>query len=328
MAVDPTRLPELVVADDGTKTAFAFRGVVLGCKDLVIRIAGNADVEFPISGLLINTSDARLSDYRTANAIKTLTSKAIAATADPGNAQALVYSTATGKWELATIVYDGDSRLSDYRTANALKTATAKSISTAADPNQADGLVYDGGVWKPIAVAWANDSRLSDDRTANALRTSASHAIATDAPATGHCLAFQSGNWKSRIRASFQGSAASPTGTSSLTGVMMGVSGTITPSFSGSIIFNISGTIIGAVGGAASRLRYGSGSKPSNGASLTGTPVGGQAGNQASAALPYSLTAVVTGLAIGTAYWLDADLAAVSSGTAYLTNVAIAAHEF
>jgi hypothetical protein len=135
--------------------------------------------------------------------------------------------------------------------------------------------------------------------------------------------------------ASFQGSAASPTGTAATSGVMMGIAGTITPSFSGRILITVSGSLenSSASGGAVAKIRYGTGTKPANAAALTGTAVGGQAILEAAALaaskrIPASLTAVVTGLAVGTPVWLDSELDALSTGTASWSNVAISAEEF
>ena len=39
--------------------------------------------------------------------------------------------------------------------------------------------------------------------------------------------------------------------------------------------------------------------------------------------VPFSCTAVVTGLTVGTSYWLDLSLAAVVTGTATITGVSV-----
>lgn len=134
--------------------------------------------------------------------------------------------------------------------------------------------------------------------------------------------------------ASFQGAAASPTGTASLVGVMMGVAGTITPTFSGRIMVSVTGNVKNGTiaDGASMHIRTGTGTKPVNGAALTGTAVGGapQLVNTPSATFicPISDTAIVTGLAVGTPVWLDVDLLALTGGTATLQSVAISAMEF
>ena len=111
-----------------------------------------------------------------------------------------------------------------------------------------------------------------------------------------------------------------PTGTTSTTGVMMGLAGALTPRV-GKIFYCVNGTIKDSItgDGAQVRLRYGTGTAPTNGAALTGTSVGSllryveAAGTEEA---PFSSCAVVTGLTAGTAYWLDVELAAITGGTA------------
>jgi hypothetical protein len=115
---------------------------------------------------------------------------------------------------------------------------------------------------------------------------------------------------------------------------MMGVAGTITPTFSGRIMVSVTGNVKNGTiaDGASMHIRTGTGTKPVNGAALTGTAVGGapQLVNTPSATFicPISDTAIVTGLAVGTPVWLDVDLLALTGGTATLQSVAISAMEF
>ena len=114
---------------------------------------------------------------------------------------------------------------------------------------------------------------------------------------------------------------------------MMGLAGAITPSSSGKVHITITGTIANATAiadGAKVQIRYGTGSAPANAATLTGTAVGSLqqyiAATTAETA-PFSVTAVVTGLTLSTAYWLDVSLAAITGGTAAITGVSITATE-
>ena len=133
--------------------------------------------------------------------------------------------------------------------------------------------------------------------------------------------------------ASYQASPSNPTGTTDTTGKMMGLAGAITPSSSGKVLITITGTIANATAiadGAKVQIRYGTGSAPANAAALTGTAVGSLqqyiAATTAETA-PFSVTAVVTGLTLSTAYWLDVGLAAITGGTAAITGVSITATE-
>lgn len=133
--------------------------------------------------------------------------------------------------------------------------------------------------------------------------------------------------------ASSQATPANPTGTSSTTGVMMGLAGSITPSRSGKVLIQVSGDIFNATAiadGGKAQIRWGTGSAPTNGAALTGTTAGGLvqyiAATTAEKA-PFSLNAVVTGLTLGTAVWIDLGLAAITGGTATVNDISISAIE-
>jgi hypothetical protein len=132
--------------------------------------------------------------------------------------------------------------------------------------------------------------------------------------------------------ASLQTTSASPSGTTSTGGVMAGLGGTITPTATGKILVTISGSLFNnsASGGASCAIRYGTGTVPANGAVLTGTQIGGSASRGIIAAnerMPFSLSAVITGLALGTQVWLDLNQTALLAGTAALSTVSIAAVE-
>jgi hypothetical protein len=125
---------------------------------------------------------------------------------------------------------------------------------------------------------------------------------------------------------------AAPTLTTSATYVHMGLGATasITPVLAGRIAFTITGDIASTNGqSATTQLSFGSGSAPTNGTAFTGTQVGSQVVQTALTGYlvtPFSLTAVVTGLVVGTAYWLDLVLKS-SSGNATVTTVSVSAME-
>jgi hypothetical protein len=121
---------------------------------------------------------------------------------------------------------------------------------------------------------------------------------------------------------------------------MQGLAGAITPKTTGAVILTISGTVVDLSGTAAGngiiyQLSYGTGSAPANAAALTGTQVGTTQTFTspttiiaADVNVPFSTQAVVTGLTVGTAYWID--LAAKSVATASsmgLANVSVTAIE-
>ena len=129
-----------------------------------------------------------------------------------------------------------------------------------------------------------------------------------------------------------QKSVATVTGTTSTTSVMMGLAAAITPNAvvgTGNLLINVCGDCFNATAiadGGTITIRYGTGTAPANAAALTGTAVGGAVVfNQATTAEkhPFALNAVVTGLTLGTAYWIDVSLAALTGGTATIENVSV-----
>lgn len=130
----------------------------------------------------------------------------------------------------------------------------------------------------------------------------------------------------------YQSNPVDPAGTSSATAVMMGLSGALTPRNTGRMMLMISGTIFNAgIGqGATVRLSYGTGVAPANGAALTGTQVGGLVkyiSGTIAAKSSFALNALVTGLTVNTALWLDLALAATTAGTATVTDLSLTAME-
>lgn len=126
-----------------------------------------------------------------------------------------------------------------------------------------------------------------------------------------------------------QTSPANPTGTTSGTGVMMGLAGSFTPNLTGNIEITISGSLTNTgTGGAFCQIHYGTGTAPTNGASPTGTAVGDSVtwvGTGTSGAfIPFECNADIPSLSTGTTYWFDLCLGrAASNGTASPSNVCI-----
>jgi hypothetical protein len=85
---------------------------------------------------------------------------------------------------------------------------------------------------------------------------------------------------------------------------------------------------------ANAQLYFGTSTAPSNGVSVTGTAVGavligGATCTSCNWAIPMTLTAVITGLTPGTAYWFDVGLlSGNASGTSIIGNVAGTIVEF
>jgi len=108
--------------------------------------------------------------------------------------------------------------------------------------------------------------------------------------------------------------AAPASGTSTMAG--LGATCAFTPTRTGQVMVTISGHVTLAAGltagaGMFNTIYYGTGTPPANGAAVTGTQATGAqrcfVGVSPTAAeyRPFSLTAVLTGLVIGTPYWVD-----------------------
>jgi hypothetical protein len=136
--------------------------------------------------------------------------------------------------------------------------------------------------------------------------------------------------------------AASPTFPSSTSAYLMqGLGGAITPGSTGNVLITISGTINAASAttvdnGVRYQISYGTGTAPTSNSVLAGTQIGGiQTYTSAIAPtavgdvnVPFSTTYLVTGLTLGTTYWID--LAAESVTTVSdmgFTQVAVTAVE-
>lgn len=119
-----------------------------------------------------------------------------------------------------------------------------------------------------------------------------------------------------------------PATTTSLTGVMMGLSASITPVKSGTIFIVISGDMDSDTDGSGAKvqIRRGTGTPPNNDDALTGITVGGLVKAVSSSSInifPFTLNGLVTGLTLNTNIWVDVSLASITSGTARVRDITI-----
>jgi hypothetical protein len=131
-----------------------------------------------------------------------------------------------------------------------------------------------------------------------------------------------------------QASPTPPTGTTAAGGVMMGLGSTckITPVISSRIYILFNGSMTNSTSSSQTntQVAFGTGTAPTNGASLTGTTVGVVQNafmNTGTAKYTFSNGGIITGLTPGTAYWFDEQVGAPAGGTASLTVVACTAYE-
>ena len=159
-----------------------------------------------------------------------------------------------------------------------------------------------------------------------------SYKIPTTVGSAGQHLISNGIDYVNKTTTAYQATPTDPSTTTSTTGVMMGLAGSITPGYSGTIMITISGDIDnnGNNNGAQVQIRYGTGSAPANGAALTGTTAGGLVKfneNNSSIRAPFHCNAIVTGLTVGTAYWIDLSLASISGGTSRIRDISISVVE-
>lgn len=132
--------------------------------------------------------------------------------------------------------------------------------------------------------------------------------------------------------ATYQETVASAA-TGSASEVMAGLAGAITPAVTGSVMITISGVWKNTAG--ANTMTYGiytgTGTAPANGVAVPGTATLQSALPQATSTgasvnIPFSIQAMVTGLTVGTAYWIDLAFNA-SAGTSTISGVTVSATE-
>lgn len=123
---------------------------------------------------------------------------------------------------------------------------------------------------------------------------------------------------------------AGPTTTASLVGVHLGSGYTYALSKTTRIMMIIQGVMGSNANGcgAIASIRYGTGAAPAADAAITGTDPGGEIyfNNPAtdnSAAAPFNIIRITSGLTIGTTYWIDVIKKALTGGTANFGNIVI-----
>lgn len=173
-------------------------------------------------------------------------------------------------------------------------------------------------------IAYVVDVSIPEGETGYTLEEAIGAATSTDLSSTHVVLPSAS-----LAAATAQSTPSDPTGTTDTTGKMMGCAVAITPRKSGKIAISVSGDIGNdtAADAAKCKIYYGTGTAPTNGAAPTGTAVGNMATTTGLTALvtrfPFHCNAVVTGLTVGTAYWVDLLVAAITGGTATAKNLSV-----
>lgn len=159
-----------------------------------------------------------------------------------------------------------------------------------------------------------------------------SYKLPISAGTAGQQLRTNGTDYVNKTTTTYQATPADPPTTTSTTGVMMGLTGSIAPGYSGTIMITISGDMDnnGNNNGVQTQIRYGTGSAPANGAALTGTTAGGLikfTENNSGIRVPFHCNAIVTGLTVGTTYWIDLSLASITGGTSRVRDISISVVE-
>ena len=124
---------------------------------------------------------------------------------------------------------------------------------------------------------------------------------------------------------------SNPAGTTSTGGVMAGLGALFIPTYTPVIGLIISGNMAnnqGSTVGSQVRIRYGTGSPPLNGASLTGTTTGSllkstNTSTNGGYVFPFTCIGIASGLSTGITYWADLEVASISTGSTNLNNLSI-----
>ena len=150
----------------------------------------------------------------------------------------------------------------------------------------------------------------------------------------GQELAPISGSAAWRTPASYSAAGGNPASTTNTSGLHAGLGGaaTITPAKSGRVLILITGTAYNntLLDGVTVQVRTGTGTAPINGAALTGTARGAalsMISSTANAYCAFTAAVLVTGLTVGTAYWIDVSQAAITGGVAQIIGAYVSAIE-
>jgi hypothetical protein len=201
------------------------------------------------------------------------------------------------------------------------------------------GLIPSGTT--PIANGGTGAATASAALTALGAASSGANSSITSLTGLTTPLSVAQGGTGSNLAGAYsQSSVATPTAPGSTSAyTMQGLAGSIKPTRSGVVTITVSGRISVPTGSAAGTgmyyaLYYGTGSAPSNGATLTGTVIGDAPGASIPAAIsaaeliPFSVTGVVSGLTVGTTYWIDlAAKSLVTASAAAVQTVNVSATE-
>lgn len=218
----------------------------------------------------------------------------------------------------------------------------ATSMSMRNNANTADNwIIYDAGQVSARGQVYPGDVALTTQTTGGIL-----HAVGVPANGNGnnndwcisdnhHLYSKSGGVWVDMTATAFSlATPGNPAGTASTTGAMMGLAGSITPVRTGTIEVTISGDMANntIADGVSAQIRTGTGTAPVNGNTThPGTAVGAKpkvnVEPAAADVFPFSITVIVTGLTLGTAVWLDLEVAAITGGTASVSDITMAAKE-
>lgn len=309
------------------------------------------------------TALSRLADIATGNALLSggvgaapawgkvtsahITGQALTKTDDTNVTATLGGTPTTALVNAASITLGWTGQLAITRGGTGAATAQAAINAMHPTPSGAGTLAYYNGTnWVALAGNATGTRVLQEDSSGvpswvaagSGTVTSAIIAPGNGISVSGTCTITTTGTCtvaQSLTNATLNGQPGNPTGTTSGTGVMMGLGVTtcrITPVYSSRVFAVIDGSVLNSTVGALAsfNVRFGTGAGPANGAAASGTAVTASTSTGNGGAVyqsGFSKSAVITGLTPGVAIWLDVSLAS-SGGTSTVAGIGCMAYEF
>lgn len=179
---------------------------------------------------------------------------------------------------------------------------------------------------------------VTSQSTPSAINTYVGKNVAASCNSAGNYLQFTSGTGFACLApmTPLHVTPANP-GTTASSALLSGGIGAVTstgftPNATGRVLITVSGdTNCSSSDIVKTQIYYGTGAPPAAGAAETGTALGSNVQTKSTTAafpIPFTLTYIVTGLTLGTTYWVDLGVANTAGGTLTLQDLMVTAVEF
>lgn len=266
-----------------------------------------------------------------------------------GSATTFMRSDAAPAIQLASATLFGLAKVDNSTITAAAGIVTAKINAILPTPTRAGDVIYwNGTTWVSLAGNNSGTQVLSENAsgvltwaaagtgtvTSAQISAGAGISVATTSGANPCVTSCNLTVAQSLTNTILDANPADPASTTSTTGVMMGLGTTckLTPSYSTRVHITVDGVLSATATARVFAIgKFGTGTAPINGAAFSGTTFGGtravSIGATFTDGIPFSTSAVITGLTPATAYWFDIDLSG-TSGTITVQSVHCAIFEF